>query len=818
MIRISNARECGHGLGNVPAALPLVLLLLGWGPATGGSALGQEAAENAPSGVELAGRHHQDRQYPEMIAALDAAWRNDPESILKESLRVGDYYVDAKQGDALIRQIEKLDDPALLERYGDRLRYFATVFARRRDQADVAARMYAAIMKVAPIRFRCELAREYGDFLQRQARLPEAYEVYKLSFFPAASGANSGAYIVPDQRYATLFLTGEVLSPMVTLADLANEMQASDRLRADVGAAIEEMPKWKPGGDLLLAMLSRREGDEQPLADMGSRCIDDPPYRAAMAELMGVLRQELSKCEDAVPLGTARSLWQELAESGDDHQVCSALHQLALIDVKTGNSEPARRLWLKIVDRWGGKKQSMEQGIQWQAFVAEQLQAHGFPVDALGLVRKIIEADRASFSKRSHALYLIRQTERRLVDVLRDARADQFKFAKAKEEQVQAILLGLLVGETARKDAESGAGLREGTIVVVAESILVLAKGSGQLAGLREQWDAHPMADSVNLLALRAEAAMTDGDSGAATKLLARISEVEHSSGRSVPLWSPACLFPDLDEKLKAGFRDDLCGSELDGKVFKLMPPKLKKHVETGTDGLRLLAPPQVKALGVAFMPPLRGDFEVTASYALPHATQPGRPSRGSGGGASMRVWSVDGKRQLAGFFGVNGLQADQGGRYTMNRGRIENGKHDIRGETARTSARSGSLRVVRQGATLYFLAADEESPEFRRLHQIPFTTDDTAGIRLGVQPVDPTAGMEVRWKNLVIRAEEIVGIGEEQRAAMPEELQSSEPEQPIEQARGGRRWVWWLVLVLVVSLSTTGLWWMARRKTGRSD
>ncbi len=116
---------------------------------------------------------------------------------------------------------------------------------------------------------------------------------------------------------------------------------------------------------------------------------------------------------------TATLLWQELAASGDDYQVYSAFHQLAPIELKTGNPEQARRLWLKIVDRLDDTKRPIEQGIQSRAFVAEQLQAHGFPVDALGLVRRILEADRASFSERSYALYLIEQTERTLVDVLR---------------------------------------------------------------------------------------------------------------------------------------------------------------------------------------------------------------------------------------------------------------------------------------------------------------------------------------------------------------------------------------------------------------
>jgi hypothetical protein len=347
------------------------------------------------------------------------------------------------------------------------------------------------------------------------------------------------------------------------------------------------------------------------------------------------------------------------------------------------------------------------------------------------------------------------------------------------------------------------------TTSIIAESVVAFAKSTGQLARLRGQWDAGATSDSLTLLALRAEAAMAAGDQQAADQLLARIGELEESTGDSAPLWSPALLFRGLDEKLEAEFRHDLHRSELDRQVFRV-GPKLQENFEAGPDGLHFRAPPGTPALTLMFTPILRGDFEVTASYTIPAGPQP-QGIRGSG--AILRVWNDDGKRQLAGFFGVNGLPADRGGQYVMNRGHVEKGKKDLRTATAPTSSRSGTLRVVRQGATLHFLAAENGASEFRRLHQIAFTTEDISGLRLGVHTVDPDVGMEVAWKDLVIRAEQIAGMpGAEQVVGAPGEAL------PPEGASRPTPWPWWFLVLFVLLLAGAGIWRLTRRKRVASD
>jgi hypothetical protein len=148
-----------------------------------------------------------------------------------------------------------------------------------------------------------------------------------------------------------------------------------------------------------------------------------------------------------------------------------------------------------------------------------------------------------------------------------------------------------------------------------------------------------------------------------------------------------------------------------------------------------------------------------------------------------------------------------------MNRGHTEGSKKDVRGATAPTSASSGTLRVVRQGATLHFLAAENGSTEFRRLHQIAFTEEDISGVRVGVHTVDPDVGMEVAWKDLVIRAEQIAGVaGAEQVAGMSGEGVSSDG------ASQRSSWFWWLFVLFVLLLALGLLWRITGAKKVASD
>ncbi len=783
-------------------ATVLFPLLICFGQADCAMTWAQDASGSPPASIDLAESYCRKGQIPEMVAVLDGIWKNDPESVLKDAQRVGNLYADAKQGDVLVRQIEALKGSPLLQRYGERLVQFSAHFAYRRDRAELTGRVFAAILKVTPVRSRCGLAWVYGRFLERQLRRTEAYDVYKLGFFPAASDVAHGVYIVPDQVCGDILETGEVLSPVVALADVAVGIHASDRLRTEAHDAIQAMPPWKPGGDLLLAMLSRRERNEQPIADLGSKCINDPTYRAHMEKLMGVLRHELSRCDGTGPLGVAELLWREQENKSNEFEVFGALHQQALIQVKLGDSEQARQIWLRIVDRVGKAEITVIQSVMLKGFVAQQLQIHGFPVDALALVRQVFEGDHPEPKAVRH---LLEEMEWRLRQAFQDALADKAQIAPADHGPIQDGLLGLLVGKAAQGKSESQWGLGETTVVAVAETMVALAQRSGELARLRREWDAHAMAESLNLLALRAEAAMADGDSKTARRLLVRIDKLEQAAERTAPLWSLPCLFHDLDEKFKVEFRADLSGGELNKKLFGVASD-VQDHVSSGADGLRFRAPPGVKALAIGFKPVLHGDFEVTASYAIPDFTP---PEKSTGCGATLRVASKNEEREFDGFFATNGLSVKNGGHYVMNLGCMKNGKRETDSETVAAGSHSGRLRFVRKGDRLHFLAAAEDSSEFRRLRSVEFTGEDVSSVRLGVQALDPAIGMEVRWKDLFIRAEEIVGIPSNVHVAAPSTVEYAPP------AAETKSWrLWWVVVAgLILGLLGVGVWWMLTRR-----
>ena len=78
---------------------------------------------------------------------------------------------------------------------------------------------------------------------------------------------------------------------------------------------------------------------------------------------------------------------------------------------------------------------------------------------------------------------------------------------------------------------------------------------------------------------------------------------------------------------------------------------------------------------------------------------------------------------------------------------------------------------------------------------------------------MDPEAGMAVAWKDLSIRAEQIVGIpGAEQVAGTPGEALS-----PGAAASQPTSWPWWLLVLFVLALAGAGIWRLTRAKRAPS-
>jgi hypothetical protein len=72
----------------------------------------------------------------------------------------------------------------------------------------------------------------------------------------------------------------------------------------------------------------------------------------------------------------------------------------------------------------------------------------------------------------------------------------------------------------------------------LAGSMISLAKSRGALSELRRRWDAHPAANEMDLLTLRAEAAFADGDLQATQDLTTRLAEAVSRSGSHLHIWT----------------------------------------------------------------------------------------------------------------------------------------------------------------------------------------------------------------------------------------------------------------------------------------
>jgi hypothetical protein len=151
----------------------------------------------------------------------------------------------------------------------------------------------------------------------------------------------------------------------------------------------------------------------------------------------------------------------------------------------------------------------------------------------------------------------------------------------------------------------------------VPQIVVELARGIGELERLRSEWDRHPWAEGMSLLALRAEASAAAGDTATTTKLVQQLTALEQSE--QLPLWSEACILAPLRCRLTRvhqGF-DDFSVQDNAGD-----------HVQKHSDELHITAPVnggELLRLGAVRRQPIQGDFEISVRFQLNDTQSPVR-------------------------------------------------------------------------------------------------------------------------------------------------------------------------------------------------
>jgi hypothetical protein len=202
---------------------------------------------------------------------------------------------------------------------------------------------------------------------------------------------------------------------------------------------------------------------------------------------------------------------------------------------------------------------------------------------------------------------------------------------------------------------------------------------------------------------------------------------------------------PPLTEAALTNDRVELIGPEADACV-KFEPTGLRIKLPKGHDGWRT-------DTGVRLNLEIQGDFEITAAFELLHEPEP--MDVGLGARLSLGLW----------------MQAPEFHRNTtLSRARSAKGVTqftawapalvDAKGKKlqrilyAPTAAKSGRLRVVRQGTAFAYFVAEGAGDEFRFLSRYALNEGPVTMIRLVAATGGPEAAVDVRFTDLRVRAE----------------------------------------------------------------
>jgi serine/threonine protein kinase len=244
----------------------------------------------------------------------------------------------------------------------------------------------------------------------------------------------------------------------------------------------------------------------------------------------------------------------------------------------------------------------------------------------------------------------------------------------------------------------------------------------------------------------------------------------------------------------RAAFDQDFRAADFDPAILQPFGP----GVERDDKGLRITlaagadGPPNA-GINTAF--PVRGDFEITATYEVVSA---GRPSTGYGVGVGLYA-PIDPDNQDAASLSRR-LSPDGTARFVSNRMTPGDGgqvKHRVK--TIPTTSPVGKLRLERVGPVLRYLVADGADAPFVLLDEVDFGAADLRFVRVEGSSGASQAGLDARVLNFSVRAGELPGLS---GAAAPE--------------KSGRQG--WFAAAAVLGLVVTllgflGAWLSARRR-----
>jgi hypothetical protein len=256
----------------------------------------------------------------------------------------------------------------------------------------------------------------------------------------------------------------------------------------------------------------------------------------------------------------------------------------------------------------------------------------------------------------------------------------------------------------------------------------------------------------------------------------------------------------DAAPALRATFRQDFRSANPDNPLLRV----IGEGVRWEPEGVRIVLPAgrEMPAAGLVAEFRVRGDFEITVSYAILNAD---RPATGFGVGANLYARidpNANDAVSLARRVLTDGTTVFLSDRLLPVAGEV---RHRVK--TVPSTSPAGKLRLRRTGSLVQFLTAEGDDPEFRRVDETEFGTADLCYLQFGGNTGGSRAGLDLRLLDFTVRAEELPGVPE------PSPDQAADPAQAGGQAGGKGRLVVSLLVGLAVAGSlAVGAWLYLRR------
>jgi serine protease Do len=168
----------------------------------------------------------------------------------------------------------------------------------------------------------------------------------------------------------------------------------------------------------------------------------------------------------------------------------------------------------------------------------------------------------------------------------------------------------------------------------------------------------------------------------------------------------------------------------------------------------------------------LRGDFEVTVSFEILQAE---RPKTGDGVGVSLFIGNQPKYYASAAVALAHRLLPDGKTVYTADRLKRVEGKWTHQRRSFPTTASAGKLRLERRGTLIRFGVSEGAAAEFSTLFQMEWDRADMHGINVTASTDGSASGLELRLRDLTVRAESLPGLSDPANATALKRLDADQ-------------------------------------------